>query len=144
MLYQEAEIKHASQVQMAAQDDASDAIETLRAETVEQPPGSDEGIPPSKTYTPLSFPVLALLMPASVFGVLARLGLVALMNYDGHAVFPLAYAQAVGCLVMGFALGLKESIGQMCVLPCLVYMMMISFYITQVWATLHGSYDRCN
>jgi hypothetical protein len=53
------------------------------------------------------------------------------MNYDGHAVFPLAYAQAVGCLVMGFALGLKESIGQMCVLPCPLYMMMISFYITQ-------------
>jgi hypothetical protein len=89
--------------------------ETLRAKTVERPPGDDEleGIPASKTYAPLSFPVIALLMPASVFGVLARLGLVALMNYDGHAVFPLAYAQAVGCLIMGFGLGLKEPIGQM-------------------------------
>ncbi|KAF8913957.1 CrcB-like protein-domain-containing protein [Gymnopilus junonius] len=51
-------------------------------------------------------------MPASVFGVLARLGMVALMTYGGDSVFPLAYAQALGCLVMGFALRLKEPIGQ--------------------------------
>jgi hypothetical protein len=55
----------------------------------------------------LSFPILALLAPAAVFGVLARLGLVALMNFDGQSVFPVAYVQAVGCLVMGFGLRLK-------------------------------------
>ena len=58
----------------------------------------------------LSFAVLALLAPASVFGVLARLGLIALTNFDGHSVFPLAYVQAVGCLVMGFGLRLKASL----------------------------------
>lgn len=84
--------------------------------STESSPSSEEGIPPTKIYNPLSFPVLALLIPASVLGVLARLGLVVLMSYDGHAVFPLAYPQAVGCLVMGFALGLKEPIGQMYVL----------------------------
>jgi len=125
---------------MSCQNEGQD---TLRAETVERPPGSDEGIPPSKTYSPLSFPVIALLMPASVFGVLVRLGLVALMNYDGHAVFPLAYAQAVGCLVMGFGLGLKEPIGQMCVLyhPCGVAILSVVF--PQVWAALYCSYNRC-
>lgn len=87
------------------------------AETVERPPGSDDSIPSSKTYSPLSFPVIALLMPASVFGVLARLGLVALMDYDGHSVFPLAYPQAVGCLIMGFAICLKKTIGELYVSP---------------------------
>ncbi|PFH52782.1 hypothetical protein AMATHDRAFT_139084 [Amanita thiersii Skay4041] len=51
-------------------------------------------------------------MPASVFGVLARLGLTALATYDGRSVFPLAYAQAVGCLVMGIALRIKQPLGQ--------------------------------
>jgi len=87
-------------------------IDIDEAETLERPPGSDEGIPSSKTYSPLSFPVIALLMPASVFGVLARLGLVALMDYDGHSVFPLAYPQAVGCLIMGLAICLKKAIGE--------------------------------
>ncbi|PPQ98533.1 hypothetical protein CVT24_004024 [Panaeolus cyanescens] len=81
------------------------------AETIERPPSSSQGVPPQKIYGPLSFPVLALLMPASVFGVLARLGLLALMNYDGHSVFPLAYVQAVGCLIMGFAVKLKPAFG---------------------------------
>jgi len=111
-------------------DATSDATETLRVETVERPPGIDEGIPPSKTYSPLSFPVIVLLMPASVFGVLVRLGLVALMNYDGHAVFPLAYAQAVGCLVMGFGLGLKEPIGQMYVIASFLRLCYLIFCIT--------------
>jgi len=50
-------------------------------------------------------------MPASVFGVLARLGLQALGTYDGKSIFPLAYPQAVGCLIMGIALPLKDTIG---------------------------------
>ena len=64
---------------------------------------------PSRVYHPLSPAVVALLMPASVFGVLARLGLQALGTYDGRSIFPLAYPQGVGCLVMGIALPLKDT-----------------------------------
>ncbi|KAJ7665557.1 CrcB-like protein-domain-containing protein [Mycena rosella] len=60
-------------------------------------------------YHPLSFHVLALIGPFSVLGVLARLGLSALASYSGGpSIFPLAYAQATGCLIMGFCLALKE------------------------------------
>lgn len=65
----------------------------------------------STVYHPFSPVVIALLMPASVFGVLARLGLQALGTYDGKSIFPLAYPQAVGCLIMGIALPLKDTIG---------------------------------
>lgn len=121
-------MKAAAQVRIATEDaDTIDAIETHQAETVDRPPGSDEGIPPSKTYAPLSFPVIALLMQASVFGVLARLGLVALMNYDGRSVFALAYAQAVGCLVMGFGVGLKEPFGQMYVFALVLVFIWLNY-----------------
>ena len=65
---------------------------------------------PPKTYHPFSPVVIALLMPASVFGALARLGLEALATYDGKSIFPLAYPQAIGCLIMGLALPLKDTI----------------------------------
>jgi hypothetical protein len=65
---------------------------------------------PSSAYHPFSPAVVALLMPTSIFGVLARLGLQALATYDGKAIFPLAYPQAVGCLIMGIALPLKDTI----------------------------------
>lgn len=72
-----------------------------------------KGVPTQdKTYHPLSCHVLALLMPFSVFGVLARLGLSALANYSGQSIFPLIYAQAVGCLIMGFCLHLKEPLSR--------------------------------
>jgi protein CrcB len=51
-------------------------------------------------------------MPASVFGVLARLGLQALVTYDGQSIFPLAYVQAIGCFIMGLGLGMKEPFGR--------------------------------
>ncbi|KAF7355371.1 hypothetical protein MSAN_01453700 [Mycena sanguinolenta] len=63
-----------------------------------------------KPYHPFSFHVLALLMPFSILGVLARLGLTALTTYSGESIFPLAYIQATGCLIMGFCLALKEPI----------------------------------
>jgi fluoride exporter len=62
------------------------------------------------TFHPLSPEVLILLMPAAVFGTLARLGLFALTTYPGESIFPLAYVQGVGCLIMGFCLELKEPI----------------------------------
>ena len=81
--------------------------------SIDRPPSVEEKLPPSKIYAPLSFPVLALLAPASILGVLARLGLQAITTYDGRSIFPLAWVQAAGCLVMGFALGLREPIGQL-------------------------------
>ncbi|KAH7887685.1 CrcB-like protein-domain-containing protein [Phlebopus sp. FC_14] len=79
--------------------------------TIDRPPSDIEELPPSKIYRPFSIHVLALLMPASIFGVLARLGLQALATYDGQSIFPLAYVQATGCFIMGLGLGLKSSFG---------------------------------
>ena len=82
--------------------------------SADRPPDSEEDqLPPSKVYHPFSPHVIALLMPASIFGVLARVGLLGLTGYDGHAIFPLAWVQAAGCFVMGFALEMKEPIGQL-------------------------------
>ncbi|KIK94694.1 hypothetical protein PAXRUDRAFT_142344 [Paxillus rubicundulus Ve08.2h10] len=50
-------------------------------------------------------------MPASIFGVLLRLGLQALVTYSSQSIFPLAYIQATGCFIMGIALGMKASFG---------------------------------
>ncbi|KAF8450606.1 CrcB-like protein-domain-containing protein [Boletus edulis BED1] len=50
-------------------------------------------------------------MPASILGVLARLGLQALVTYDGESIFSLAYVQATGCFIMGIALGMKAPFG---------------------------------
>nr|GAT59483.1 predicted protein [Mycena chlorophos] len=78
---------------------------------------SQETVPSPKDTTPepappplhpLSGSIIVLLMPFSVFGVLARLGLTALGEYSGQSIFPLIYSQAVGCLIMGFCLALKE------------------------------------
>ena len=71
--------------------------------------------PPPQLFHPLNWEILALLMPASVFGVLARLGLAALTSYDGESIFPLAYVQGFGCLIMGFCLTLKVPISEWCV-----------------------------
>jgi len=67
---------------------------------------------PAKVYRPFSPHVVALLLPASIFGVLARLGIQAVTSYDGRAVFSLAWVQAAGCLIMGIGLGMKEPFGQ--------------------------------
>ncbi|PPQ94029.1 hypothetical protein CVT25_009877 [Psilocybe cyanescens] len=91
---------------------AEEREQTHQAERIDVPPDIDQGVRPSKTYHPFSFPVIVLLMPAAVFGVLARLGLIALMSYDGNSVFPLVYVQAMGCLIMGIGLRMKEPMGQ--------------------------------
>ncbi|KAF7337696.1 MFS general substrate transporter [Mycena sanguinolenta] len=61
-----------------------------------------------KPYHPLSVHIIGPLMAFSAFGLLARLGLSALATYNGQSIFPLAYVQATGCLIMGFCLALKE------------------------------------
>ncbi|KAG9317390.1 CrcB-like protein-domain-containing protein [Chiua virens] len=79
--------------------------------TIDCPPDEAENLPLAKIYRPYSIHVLALLMPASILGVLARLGLEALLTYDGQSIFPLAYVQATGCFVMGISLGMKAPFG---------------------------------
>lgn len=65
---------------------------------------------PPPVFHPFSIHVLSLLMSASVFGTLARLGIHALVSYDGQSIFPLAWVQAVGCGIMGFALAMRDPI----------------------------------
>ncbi|KAF8238738.1 hypothetical protein L208DRAFT_1387025 [Tricholoma matsutake] len=95
----------------------SDSNQLQLSEIIERPHSSQDESelstqPPVKSTNPLSLHVLALLIPSSTFGVLARLGLLALGTYNGNSIFPLIYAQAVGCLIMGFALELKEPFGR--------------------------------
>jgi len=75
------------------------------------PPAEEELTVPTRAYAPFSPEVIVLLMPGSVLGALARLGIEALVTYDGQAIFPLAWVQAAGCFIMGFALSLKREIG---------------------------------
>ena len=44
----------------------------------------------------------ALLIVGAIWGTLGRLGLVALNTYDGQSIEPTIWAQAMGCLVMGW------------------------------------------
>lgn len=80
--------------------------------SLDRPP-SEKELAAKMVYAPLSLPVLALLAPASIFGVLARLGLQGLVDYDGRSVFPLAYVQTMGCFIMGLCIGLKEPLGEL-------------------------------
>jgi fluoride exporter len=77
------------------------------------PDSDSDSEPHIHIHHPLSPSVLALLIPGSIFGLLARLGLQALATYDGRSIFPLAYVQAVGCLIMGIGLELKEPFGRL-------------------------------
>ena len=102
--------RHPSDVGSAlAHHESVDDAESLAS--IDRPP-SESKLPAAKIYHPFSLPVLALLMPASVFGVLARLGLQALVTYNGQSIFPLAYVQATGCFIMGIGLGIKEPFGR--------------------------------
>jgi len=63
---------------------------------------------PNPSYSsPTSFEALTLLIPGTILGLLARLGIWHLDNYPDAAIFSLAWVQALGCLVMGAALGQK-------------------------------------
>ncbi|KAF9464491.1 CrcB-like protein-domain-containing protein [Collybia nuda] len=88
-------------------------------ETVERPPQNSCQLEtdlcrlrqPPKSH-PLSLHILALLIPFSTLGTLARLGLQALAAYEGGGIFSLAYAQAIGCLMMGLTLRSKDSVSR--------------------------------
>ena len=90
-----------------------ETVDARSLASIDRPPSHEDHVPSPKVYPPYSPQVIALLMPASVFGVLARLGLLALTSYDGQSIFPLAYVQAFGCLFMGIGLSMKEPIGQL-------------------------------
>ena len=75
-----------------------------------EPYGSIKTSAPPTTFHPFSIHVLSLLMSSSVFGTLARLGIHALATYNGESIFPLAWVQAVGCGIMGFAFAMRDPI----------------------------------
>jgi fluoride ion exporter CrcB/FEX len=52
--------------------------------------------------------IFAALIPVSILGMLIRVGLTLLETYDGEPVFALAYAQFIGCTIMGFVVKKKD------------------------------------
>lgn len=69
--------------------------------------------PPIINYHAFSLSVVALLMPAATLGLLARLGIQSITDFDGQSIFPLAWVQGVGCLVMGLAVGLRDPLSRL-------------------------------
>ena len=59
--------------------------------------------------------VHGLLIFFSIWGVLCRLGLIALFTYNGTPVFPLLWAQVVGCALMGWFVAARKGIETACV-----------------------------
>lgn len=53
---------------------------------------------------------LGLLTFASIWGTLTRVGLTALNTYSGQSITPVIWAQAVGCLVMGWTVSNKDAL----------------------------------
>lgn len=90
----------------------SSSGEVGRIENFEEDPNPIPDTPstPASTYPTFSIHVIALLMSSSVLGTLARLGIHALAAYPEQSIFPLAWVQAVGCVIMGFALAMREPI----------------------------------
>jgi len=68
--------------------------------------------PPRRpSYTsPTSLEALTLLIPGTILGLLARLGIEHLDSYPNAAIFSLAWVQGLGCLAMGAALGQKVTL----------------------------------
>jgi hypothetical protein len=65
---------------------------------------------------------LSLLAFFSLWGLLTREGLVALNTYHGQSIQPLIWAQAIGCLVMGWAIANKGAVDRVCVDACICLM----------------------
>ncbi|PWN19938.1 hypothetical protein BCV69DRAFT_283467 [Microstroma glucosiphilum] len=74
-----------------------------------------EGDPPvSRLHATLRHcAILGLLAFASIWGTLTREGLIALNTYDGQSIKPVIWAQAVGCLVMGWTVANKEALDRL-------------------------------
>lgn len=89
---------------------------TVGGEPNPERPHSPEPVPEPqerKEYAPpglLSLESIALLAPFSILGLLARLGIDAIVTYHNQAIFSLAWVQAVGCFIMGIAQSQKPFI----------------------------------
>lgn len=74
----------------------------------------DESEPELETEAPTlqiyenKLPIFAALIPVSILGALIRIGLNLLETYNGAPVFGLAYAQFVGCVIMGVVVKKKD------------------------------------
>lgn len=70
-----------------------------------------EGPPDTTSYRVLRhLAVVSVISFAAIWGLLAREGLVALNTYSGRSVEPTIWAQAVGCLVMGWTVANREDL----------------------------------
>lgn len=56
--------------------------------------------------------ISALIIPFSMLGLLARLGLVSIESFSGQQVFALAWPQFIGCLLMGLFVSMRSWIDQ--------------------------------
>ncbi|KAH7104926.1 CrcB-like protein-domain-containing protein [Auriculariales sp. MPI-PUGE-AT-0066] len=85
-----------------------DADDALDVENEQHP----AGLPPiqPRPLQVFSLHTIAPLAPASVLGVLARLGILYLGTYSGQSAFSLAWVQAAGCFVMGLCIALRDPI----------------------------------
>lgn len=89
-----------------------DAIEGQREESQ----GSSSGKARAGSAVPFThrclrhLAILGLLINASIWGTLTRQGLIALNTYSGQSITPVIWAQAVGCLVMGWVVANKETL----------------------------------
>lgn len=74
--------------------------------------GANGGNAPLIVLPPLSrhLSILGLLTFTSLWGTLARLGLVAINTYPGQSIAPVIWAQGVGCFIMGWAMANKKTI----------------------------------
>lgn len=76
-----------------------------------EPSSTLPGQPPTQFHRLLRhLAILGLLAFAAIWGTLTRLGLVALNTYDGSSITPVIWAQAVGCLVMGWTIANKAAL----------------------------------
>ena len=53
-----------------------------------------------------------IIIPMAILGTLIRVGLQRLQTYDGQPVFPLVYAQWIGCFIMGIVVQQKDVLMQ--------------------------------
>lgn len=71
-------------------------------------------VSPNRIYGVIEYLTsLSLLGIFSFFGTLIRLGLVAIGTYNGQTVFPLLWAQMMGCIFMGMFTVRKRCIEEM-------------------------------
>ncbi|KAF9969957.1 hypothetical protein BGZ73_007481 [Actinomortierella ambigua] len=53
---------------------------------------------------------MAMIIPNAILGVLIRLGIVYIQTFPGQPVFPLVWAQFIGCLIMGLLVSTRRRI----------------------------------